>query len=747
MIRIDKQETLPEVPDVTVWADDKISHLFYVLPASPRFRMQDGKPVFKFIKYRLPVDRADGRKGGGFAFFDTEIVVPEDQMAKLTELLQKRVSDAHKKAQRPGPPPTVQFGTITYTGGTVRLLLEENGVLIEKVRSAGKPSLYGRNVACFALELTPEGATVLEAAMQGQGASAVSVVYDMRFWVKLPPLTATVDFNSQRFFDYAKTVDLEVDTGWPFNSEDHYREDMRQLLIESEAGTSRVDAEFTLPDPEADRKLKDKLRDWASRMLEDTLTRQVAKAAAEDTSGKIDANKLFEKTLDDLGGDDLDDFRQTIREHKLVDIHYQYTENSATEWNLAPQGTLPTLTSIKGGDGKLIKWSDYSLLIDGDDPFFKQINVNMQVNADFATLPLHSIELHLEYPKAGGRKEIGEYRFTSPNDAHRFSTFMDNNNQEYTYWYEVNYKGQARTFRSKPVKTDEKLLTVNVDETGIFNLEMLTGDIDFDQVRVAQVDVRYPSGNGAAQAQQKFTIDRDHQSHRMQKVLFGEVNHPYEYRVKYVMDDGKEIETGPFAESSKPLIVDDPFSEIRSLTIRASGDLQQKVQTIFVDLTYTDSANHYQQSRSVALDMNLPAEEWRIPVIKGAVGEIKYSGLIRYYDGTEEPIAEAVADRPTLIVGPSVRDVMEILVLSDFMFDNSDVRLVRVSLSYTDAANGINERQDFTFRPGDMEQTWTVELKDKNKTDFHWMATFFLSNSRETVEATTSDLTVIPQLS
>ena len=38
-------------------------------------------------------------------------------------------------------------------------------------------------------------------------------------------------------------------------------------------------------------------------------------------------------------------------------------------------------------------------------------------------------------------------------------------------------------------------------------------------------------------------------------------------------------------------------------------------------------------------------------------------------------------------------------------------------------------------------------LKDKNKTDFHWTATFFLSNSRETVEATTSDLTVIPQLS
>lgn len=737
MIRIDKQEVFPEVPEVTVWADDKSEQTFYVLPTSPRFRIQNGNPVFKFIKYRLPIDRADGRKGGGYVFFDTEITVPDDQMTKLTELLQKRVNEKHTKAQRPGPAPKVQFGTLTYSSGTVRLLLEENGTLIEKVRSAGKPSLYGRNVACFALELTPEGATVFEAAMQGQGASAVSVVYDLRFWVKLPPVTATVDFSSERFYDYLKTVDLEVS----FWTEDHYREDLRELLIESQSGVAKVNYDAPVP-PAVEKSLDE----WAQRTLEDILTRQTQEATAEQNPGKVDPNKLFEKTLEDLGGDDLDNFHQSITQHKLVDIHMKFAKNSAVEWNLAPQGTLPTLTSLKDGKGQPIKWQDYALLIDGDDPFFKQINVNMQVNADFANLPLHSVELHMEYPKAGGRKEIGEYRFSSPNDANRFSTFMDNNNQEYTYWYEVNYKGQARTFKSKPIKTDEKLLTVNVDDTGIFNLDINTGDIDFDQVRVAQVDVRYPKGLAAPLAQQKFTIDRDHQSHRLQKVIFSEINQPYEYRVKYVMVDGKEIETGPFEEQSKPLIVDDPFSEIRSVTIRASGNLQDKVQTIFVDLSYTDTKNNYNLSKSVALDSNVPADEWRIPVIKGVQGAVKYSGLIRYFDGTEEPIAETVADRPTILVGPSVREVLEIMVLPDFMFDNPDVRLVRVALSYSDPAHSVSERKDFTFRPGDGEQFWTVELKDKNKIDFQWKATFFLSSGQQVVEATTTDLTVIPQL-
>jgi hypothetical protein len=265
---------------------------------------------------------------------------------------------------------------------------------------------------------------------------------------------------------------------------------------------------------------------------------------------------------------------------------------------------------------------------------------------------------------------------------------------------------------------------------------------------VAQVDVRYPAGSGTPLAQQKFTIDQDHQSHRLQKVIFVEVNQPYEYRVKYVMENGKEIETGPFEDRAKPLIINDPFSEIRSVMVRASGNLQDKVQAILVDLSYADSKNKYNLSKSMALDMNMPADEWLIPVITGSQGEITYSGLIRYFDGTEEPIAPTVADRATILVGPSIRDMLEITVLPDFMFDNPDVRLVRVSLDYNDEANSVKEREDFSFRPGDSEPgMWTVELKDKSKTEFHWVATFFMNGGvQKKVEATTSDMTVIPQL-
>src|SRR5580765_4882640 len=175
MIRIDRQLTFPEVPDVTVWQDDARYNAFYALPQSPRFRIQAGRPVVKEIIYRLPIPRADGKRGGGYVMFDTELAISDEKLRKLMEVLNARVTEEHLRRQLPGPPPPAQLGSMTFTKGKVKLLLEKDGVLIEDVQSAGMPSFYGPNVATFALELTPEGAAVFSAAMKGEGASLVSV--------------------------------------------------------------------------------------------------------------------------------------------------------------------------------------------------------------------------------------------------------------------------------------------------------------------------------------------------------------------------------------------------------------------------------------------------------------------------------------------------------------------------------------------------------------------------------------------
>ena len=255
MIRIDKQLTFPEVPDVTVWEDEGRYDVFYALPQSPRFRIQDGRPIVKEIIYRTIVPRADGRRGGGYVMFDTELAISGDTLKTLMAALDARVTAEHQRRQLPGPPPPAQLGSMTFTKGTVKLLLEKDGVLIEDVKSAGKPSFYGPNVATFAVELSPEGAAVFSAAMKGEGASLVSVVYDLSFWVKLPPLTAEVWFNASQFYSFYQSID----TNWSLWGEDDYRETIREQFLESQSGGTVVNFDFTLPDADQDKKLKDKI--------------------------------------------------------------------------------------------------------------------------------------------------------------------------------------------------------------------------------------------------------------------------------------------------------------------------------------------------------------------------------------------------------------------------------------------------------------------------------------------------------
>ena len=86
MIRIDKQLTVRRCPDVTVWEDEKRYNLFYAFRKAPGFDA-DGIPVFEHITYRLAVDRPDGRKGGGYVFFDTELAIDQEKLVKLKKVL------------------------------------------------------------------------------------------------------------------------------------------------------------------------------------------------------------------------------------------------------------------------------------------------------------------------------------------------------------------------------------------------------------------------------------------------------------------------------------------------------------------------------------------------------------------------------------------------------------------------------------------------------------------------------------
>lgn len=725
-LAIDKVEL---IEGVTVYDDHRSYNTFYCLPNQPFWRLDPNTktPVLALYKYRNPIDRADGPKGGGWLLFDIEFVVPKDKLQKIKEKMQERVNKIAN--QRGVQPPPVKIGTITYTKGTAKINLEDSsGNLVEKINNAGKPSFFGNNVLTCSMELTPEGATLFEEALKGKGPS-ISVIYDVWFKSTMAsPIKVTGRFNASAFYSFYQSVD----TDWHLWGEDEYRETIRERLVEREALSVTVDDGGLGDQKLIDQKLIDQIRDWATRTVEDAAERKMIEAIAPVSE---DDRKVPEG---------IEDVTRNISNTKISSFTLRYTERTTFDWNIAPQGAISGLGALTDGEGNPLNFDDYIKEIDLDDPFFKQLKVAVHVNADFEELPLNSVEVKVNYEDRP--MHPGEHRFTDPDDVGKFASYIENDNWEYTYSYQINYTGESQIFQSEPIKTDESILTIGVDDIGILNIAINAGDLNFEQISQALVTVQYED-SGIEPIEQQFILDENNRSQRLQEVIFQPRRKPYQYKVKYFMADGKEIESSLKEGRAPQLYIDDPFSNVKTVGLRASGDLAQKISTIFLDLTYTDSQNQYTQTESIALSQNQPFFDWTFPVIDENLGVLKYSGTIQYTDGTSALIEPTETSENTIFVGDKISDILEIEIVPDLL-PWSDIKLVKLAIVY-DLGNGETDTENEIFTP-DKSDTRTVKisLNEGAPKEFSWSAQYYMQDGskRDFEAAPTTEEVIILEL-
>jgi hypothetical protein len=725
MLQIDMVQTLE---GVTVFGDHEKFNVFYPLPQQPRYRRDpQGRPSFAFYKYRFPVDHPDGRKGGGFLLFDVEFVVEEATLAKIKEALAGQVA---QEANRRGvsPVPEVVIGSFTFTKGTTALLYPE-GLVTKMIPNGGKPSLFGNNVATFALELPPEGATFFEQAMQGQG-GAVSIVYDLWFWARLPAVNIRAFFNASKFYSFYQTIDTE----WHLWAEDEYRETIREQMIQAEA--QRIDVD---PGGITDQKLLGQLRDWATKALEDAVERNMIEAIAPVPDDQRKAP------------DGIEDVTRDITSTKIANVTIQYRESQTVEWNVVPQGILPNITSLKDAGGAPIKWSDYARVIDLDDPFFKTLRVNAFVNADFENLPIHSVEVKLLYkgrPMANlvvGEPD-GEVVLSSEDAVGKFAAFVEDDDWKYRYSYQINYRGESRLFQSPEIETNEGTLTIGVDDVGILAIDVSAGDLNWAEVDRAAVTLTYADeANGVSPIEEQFQLTQAAPEHRIQRVIFQPMRKNYRYRVKYFMKGGKEYQGAEQEGRSQKLFINDVFDGRKTVAVRGVGDFTNRIQTVFVDLTYDDATNGYTQSKSQALTGASQFFDWTFPVVDDDLGQLTYKATVSYKDGTSDPVPSTVATTDTILLPPVTEAFLEVQVVTELV-DWTQVRLVRVSLSYADPENDVAESDDFIFSPTNTANTaWKIPIRNKQLDEFTYHITYYLATGlQKTVgPATTRDKAVI----
>ena len=716
-----------QIEGVVVYGDDEAFNRYYLLPQTPRFRLDErGNPVFKLIKYRTPVDRPNGAKGGGFLIFDAEFVVDEAKVPKITDQLQSQVQA--EAARRGIDSKPVEIGTISYTDGTTQLnFLNESDVMVAKVFNPGKPSLFGNNITPFSVELTPEGATLAEQALQGKG-GIVQVVYDLTFIAKLPPMTIDAWFNSTEFYRFYQTIDID----WNLWSEDSYRESLTETMVKSQAINVVVD-----PGGITDTKIVDEVKQWAMKTLQSRIESDMVAQLTPVPDDQRNAP------------DGIENVTRDISKTSITSFSVHWSEKQAVNWTVHPGGTLPNITNLKAGDGSALKWEDYFVEVDLDDDFFKQVRVDVNINADFEHLPIHSVEVKLDYkgtpmPVVGDGPN-GEVSFDKDTvgPAH-FAAFVQDDDWGYTYSYQVNYTGAAKIFQSDPIDSDEGILTIGVDDVGILLVEVGVGDINWTEVASAQVHLSYADADAGVDAiEEAFVLDKDHTAHTMQKVIFSPFRKSYKYTVKYVMADGKEYQVAEQEGRAHNLFINDPFSGSKTVKVVGAADFT-KIQNIFLDLSYDDDGNDYQQKKSVALNATTTFFDWAFPVIDEHIGSVTYSGTVLLADGTVHDIASTTTDASTIIVPKAPVSQLAVQIVTD-LIDWTAVKLIKVSLAYADDANFASFSTEPVFSAAKKDSvTVPIPIYDATKNSYRYSVDYYLADgTRRSVPETESSSTTI----
>jgi len=434
------------------------------------------------------------------------------------------------------------------------------------------------------------------------------------------------------------------------------------------------------------------------------------------------------------------DAADTIDRHitisKTADFSYGFYLDQAIDWQFDPQGTLPNITTIPG-----VKWNDYAFDVDLNDPFYRKFHLTIRVDADFADLPIDSVDVTVDY----GTNTGNSFHFAAANDIGKFDAWLSDNQgkTDFVYRYVVNYRDEHDTFTSRDLQGQGNVLTIPVGELGIFDVTIEAGALNFDQVPQTQVTLRYQDPANHVDESDTVVLNKDNRTQRVTRVIFTERDKAFTYELLYRLD-GSQYTVSPQQHLSDQLFINGPFANTETVTFVAGGDLDNVIDSIYLELAYADEMNHYTQHKSISLDKKNSFFSWSFPVIDMTAGKITYSGTVFNQNHTQESIPETTTDQRLIVIGGD-RDIIQFQIVPD-LIDWTQVRFVTVHIHY--AADQVDKVYDVIVHKGERPAPITLGIHDPSHTSYTWNATFYMATtppSRQVVadHATTDPVIVL----
>ena len=211
---------------VNVFRDYNNKSQFYFLPGSPRLAIEAGEPMFQLLIYREAGDVAGAPRGGGFLVMTTDLAVSNDRLDQVKQELSSRFG-----VQALLAPVPVKAGAVRVTildsaaasGEGARRELR----FVENVVANAAPSLYGDQRAAFTAELSRQGAALMSAALRGEGATPIVVVYDLQYIGLLPAYNVKITIDFRQSYHYLRSR-TQANTLWFKTDIDQEMEELRK---------------------------------------------------------------------------------------------------------------------------------------------------------------------------------------------------------------------------------------------------------------------------------------------------------------------------------------------------------------------------------------------------------------------------------------------------------------------------------------------------------------------------------------
>ena len=331
-----------EIGPLTVFRDHLSRQTFHYLPGPPRV-------VFDELRTGLELLRFRGEHVGGLLNLDIELAHDKGVVDSARQELSDRIGASAElvpvlfnkgavrltllgveKPAQAGP--SMPVSSAAPTPAAAAPAAEPGSVLVEHILGAAKPSLLGHQRAIFSVELSPEGATLLEAAIRGEHVP-VMIVYDLAFSGLRPARGVRARVDYAMAYNYLRTR-LAGSSLW-FKAD----LDREAETLEREGHIQIEDVDYQGSEPAILARRREEVRATLNDLMETLFFRPGASPAGLGAEG-IAAQSALVHSWVSQGGSQAAFVLRELEQHEQQVLAYDYTEARVSTQRVAPQGTI-----------------------------------------------------------------------------------------------------------------------------------------------------------------------------------------------------------------------------------------------------------------------------------------------------------------------------------------------------------------------------------------------------------------------